>query len=346
MFDVQIEHSVQATDQVAWDYLAGEHPFASYRWYCWGETVLAEQRPIYVILHHGGAPVARATLWLKKQEPLPIRSPLARRLMNTLLRHRPLLMCESPLALTTGLILPDPPLQEQALQTLAQVALEQAQRHRASFLAFPYLERHQAQQAGWPAAFGSTGFSDPGTRLNITWSSFDDYVKSLDKKVRKHYRRTNRRAAERGIVVNRHEQVTRLDEALTLIDNVYRRHASPPNPIIKRVLEHADMVASTWLTAEIGDQLVGCELMLGDGDTRFLAALGLDYGVKYVYFKLGYQDIRCAIEQGVQVLRGGGSAYELKTSWGFELENNNHVVFAGNGPLFRWIGRWAAGRDV
>ncbi len=344
MFDIQTAHSVQEIGQPMWDHLAGAHSFASYRWYRWGETVLDDQRPVYVILHQDGAPVARATLWLKKQEPLPIRSPIARRLMNALLRRRPLLMCESPLALTTGLILPDPPLQEEALQALAQAALQLAQEHRASFLVFPYLKRPQARHAGWPATFRSTGFSDPGTRLNITWSNFDDYVRGLDKKVRKHYRRTNRRAAERGIVIRRHAQVTRLGEALALINNVYRRHDSPPNPIIKRVLEHADMVPSTWLTAEVGDQLVGCELMLGDGHTCFLAALGLDYSVKYVYFKLGYEDIRCAIEQGVQVLRGGGSAYELKTSWGFELENNNYVTFSGIGPLFRRIGHWAAGR--
>jgi predicted N-acyltransferase len=346
MFDVQISHTVQEIGQTAWDHMAEGHPFASYRWYHWGETVLTDQQPLYVVLTQDNAPVARATFWLKTREPLPIRSRLARRLMNMLLQRRPLLMCESPLALTSGLLLPDPPLKESALRKLVQVGLEQAQVHRASFLVFPYLTPQQVAAAGWSDTFSHVGFDDPGTQLNIKWPHFDDYLASLDKKVRKHYRRTNRRAAERGIVIKCHEQVTRLDEALTLIDNVYRRHDSPPNPIIKRVLEHADMVASTWLTAEIGDQLVGCELMLGDGNTRFLAALGLDYGVKYVYFKLGYQDIRCAIEQGVQVLRGGGSAYELKTSWGFELENNNYVVFAGMGPVLRRIGRWAAGSAV
>lgn len=346
MFDVKVSHTVQAMDQQAWDRLAEGHPFASYRWYRWGETVLADQQPLYVTLSQDGTPVARATFWLKTREPLPIRSQLARRLMSMVLQRRPLLMCESPLALTSGLLLPDPPLQEPALHKLVQIGLEQARARRVSFVVFPYLSPQQVEISGWPDTFSHVDFADPGTQLKIKWSHFDDYMASLDKKVRKHYRRTNRRAAERGIVIRRHAEITHLDQALVLINNVYRRHSSPPNPIIRQVLEHADMVPSTWLTAEVGDQLVGCELMLGDGDTRFLAALGLDYSVKYVYFKLGYEDIRCAIEQGVKVLRGGGSAYELKTSWGFELENNNHVIFAGMGPVLRRIGRWAAGSNV
>jgi hypothetical protein len=139
--------------------------------------------------------------------------------------------------------------------------------------------------------------------------------------------------------------MTNLDEALVLIQNVYDRHNSPPNPLIKRILKNAHMVNATWLTAHTNGRMVGCELMLGEGDTRFLAALGLDYNLKYVYFKLGYEDIRCAIEEGVAVLRGGGGAYELKLPLGFQLERNTFAVFAGRGTLLQRLGRWMAAME-
>ena len=62
------------------------------------------------------------------------------------------------------------------------------------------------------------------------------------------------------------------------------------------------MVDAVWLTAERDGRIVGCELMLGDSDTWFVTGLGTDYDVKYVYFALGYADIRCAIERGARAL--------------------------------------------
>ena len=44
-FDVQIVHSVEEIGQEAWDHLAGDRPFASYRWYRFGERVLADNVP-------------------------------------------------------------------------------------------------------------------------------------------------------------------------------------------------------------------------------------------------------------------------------------------------------------
>ena len=46
-----------------------------------------------------------------------------------------------------------------------------------------------------------------------------------------------------------------------------------------------------------------------------LEDLGLDNSVKNVYFALGYEDIRCALERGAQTLRWGTGTYEVKVEY-------------------------------
>jgi len=341
-FEVQLAHSVQEVGQEAWDRLGQGQPFASYRWYHFGETVLTDDLPIYVILRRGNEAVARGTFWLKRRELLPIPSAAVRRVMQALLRRWPLLVCRAPLAATSGLVLPDPPLREAALATIVQVAQAQLQVHGGSFLLFDYLRGREVGWAGWPDALVSTMLPDPGTRLAITWSSFEEYVKQLPKSVRKDYRRHRNRAADLGIEVTRQPQVSAVDEALVLIRNVEAHHNSAPNPWARAILENASLVDAIWLTATVGERLVGCGLLLGDGDVHFLASLGLDYRIRYVYFQLVYAALRQAIDSGSRVLRGGGGVYDIKRRLGFQREDDNYVVFAGRGPLLERFGRWVA----
>ena len=338
--EIEIVRSVQEVDQEAWDRLGTGQPFTTWRWYRFGEAVLEGDQPFYLILSRGGEPVARATLWLTGQEPLPIPSRWLRTGVQALLRYRPLLICRSPLAAASGLLLADSTLRAEALGSIGGMARLLARQHRASFLLFDYLEAEEAGWSGWPRDLQALTISDPGTRLVITWPDFEGYLRHLSKSVRKDYRRHRNRAADLGIIVRRHHQPVRTEEALALIRNVEKHHGSEPNPRARAIWERAGMVDAAWLTAEIGDRLVGCGLVLGDGDTRFLALLGLDYSVRYAYFQLVYAAIRTVIEDGVRVLRGGGGAYTMKKRLGFRLESNNYVVYAGSGRLFRRLGRW------
>lgn len=227
------------------------------------------------------------------------------------------------------------------IEKLAQIALEIGRQNKASFVLFDYLSPAEGASAGWPGGFVPYRFAEPGTRLIIEWPSFESYLKHLGKSVAKDYRRHRNRAAELGIETRVHSTITTdLSQALALIRNVERHHRSAPNFTAQRVLENAHLVDASWLTAQTGDRLAGCGLMLGDGQAKVLALLGLDYEVRYAYFQLLYTAIRHAIESGARVLRGGGGAYETKQRLGFQLEEQNHVVFTTSNPLFRRLGRW------
>jgi hypothetical protein len=114
-------------------------------------------------------------------------------------------------------------------------------------------------------------------------------------------------------------------------------HHSSVTPLARAILTHAGLVGATWLTAEIGQGLAACGLLLADGKTGVLTLLGRDYSIKFAYFQLVYAAIRRAIESGVQVLWAGSGAYELKQRLGFELVPNNYVTFSTSNRQLRWL---------
>jgi len=344
-FDVQIAHSVTEIGPEAWDRLSGDRPFASYRWYRLGEVVLTDDRPIYVVLSLGGEPVGGAALRVTHSDQAAIQAGPLRALVRALLRRWPLLLCQAPFTGSSGLILPAPPLRDAALETIARIAQDQARQHRVSFLAFPYLEPYEASYAGWPSDLAAAELPQPATCLRIAWPDFDSYLDHLSRKRRKHYRRHLRYADAMGIRIALHPTVTDVDEAMVLIRHVEERYSNVL-PWTRRLLENANTVDAVWLEARVGDRLVGCELMLGDWGSWRVLTLGRDYDYQDVYFLLGYADIRYAIEHQGQALYWGEFAYDAKRRLGFQLESNNYIVFAGNGPLLHRFGRWMAAREA
>jgi len=328
-FDIQIAHSVEEIGQEAWDRLSQDRPFSSYRWYRYGEKVMGANLPIYIVLSVQNEPVARGTFWLVRNEPLPLSEP-ARSIFQIILQRWPLMICRSPLTEMSGLIVPESSLRDEALTTIVRVARDQAQQHRASFVAVTYLERQESEWDCWSNGFISFKFSEPGTCMNIAWPDFEGYLKHLSKSARKDYKRHCRFANEQGIRIIRGQTPAagslEFDKAMTLITNVTHRHDSPL-PWARSMLEYAGMVGYTWITAEKDGSMVGCGILLEDGDHRLFKLIGLDYSVKYVYFQLFYERIRCAIEQGARFLWGGSGIYEFKQHIGFHMMNREYLVW-------------------
>jgi predicted N-acyltransferase len=328
--EVLIAHQVKEVGQVNWDQFSGDEPFASYRWYQYGEAVLSNDTPLYIIASHKGEPVARATFWLTRDEPLPLPGNAARMLLGAAFRRWPLLMCRTPMASHSGLVLPsDNVLREKAINAITNAAKEYSQRQGVSFIIYDYLETSELKVDD----FSEFEMPDAGTELRISWTSFDEYLQQLGKSARKDYNRHHNRAQDLGVEIKTGGEAPDLDTVLTLVQNVERNHNTPPNARTRRALDHLDIVDATWITARVAGSLVGCGVLLGEGKTRALAFLGLDYRVQYVYFQLMYAAIRCAIELGISVLWGGTGAYEFKERLGFQPISNNQIVFSANNRL-------------
>src|SRR4030095_3737435 len=140
--DIKVYNSIAEISPEVWDGIAAGRGFQSHRWYTFGERAMADSQPTYLIAYDGGKAVAGMALFKVHNEPLPLPA-VARQFMASILKHRPLLICPSPLADTSALLLPGEPDRDEVLTALAQAAQEQFTKQRCSFLVFDFLLTEQ-----------------------------------------------------------------------------------------------------------------------------------------------------------------------------------------------------------
>ena len=326
---VQIAHSIHELDPTEWDSLSAERPFQSHRWYVFGEKVMATCRPTYLVARYGDRAIARAAFWLIRNEPLPLPRILQAG-FHLFFKHHPLLICRSPLADTSGLILPEGAEHREARDILIATAHQEMRRQRGSFLMFDFLD---ASQLSWLPGFHPVTVADPGTHMDIQWPSFQAYLEQRHHRGRWHYRRSMNEAEKMGLKLSKHRLVSDAHTAQALIKNVFQKHGSSLYPWMLPLLKNLDMVDSTWMEVHRDGKLVGCAAALRDGDAQLGTALGLEKDLPYAYFLLMYAILEDAFEHKVKVLRLGSGAYEFKQRLGFTREDNNHVGVFGSGWL-------------
>jgi hypothetical protein len=325
--DVKIYKSIQEIDPAIWDGIVAGRGFQSHKWYSFGERAMADCPATYLIAWDGDKAIASAALFNVHNEPLPLPK-VARRFMASVLKRRPLLVCRSPLADTSAMLLPGEPERDEALVALTQAAQEQFKKQRCSFLVFDYLLTEQLKYPSWPPGYEPITVSEPGTYMPIEWESFEAYLDAGNKKDRQHYKKTLREAANNGIVLTKHTSVPDVNAALELVENVSIWHGSAPNPWTRGLLENFSMVDGTWLEIHRADKLVGCGAVVRDNRFQLATALGLEDDVPGGYFLLLYAALEDAFLHDVRLVRFGSGAYDVKRRLGFHLEDTNHAMIS------------------
>ena len=334
--NVQSFKSINEIDPQVWDRIVAKRGFQSHRWYQFGERAMADAEPTYLLAWNGDTPVASAALFRVHNEPLPLPE-VARRFMAEIFKHRPLLVCRSPLADTSALLLPGEPLRDEVLPILAQAAYDEFKKQRCSFLLFDYLLTEQLRYPTWPQAFEPVTISEPGTYMPLEWESFEKYLEAGNKHDRQHYKRSLREAEKNGLVLSKHTSISDVDTALKLIRNVSIWNGSAPNPWMRGLLENFSMVDGTWLEIRKDDKLVGCGAVVRDNQFQLALALGLEDDVPGGYFLLLYSALKEAFEHKVRLVRFGSGAYDVKRRLGFHLEDTNHAMVAMAGIATRAV---------
>ncbi len=321
---IDVFHSIQEIKPEIWNRIVSGRGFQSHAWYTFGERAMADAKPTYLLASDGETPVAGAALFKVHNEPLPLPA-VARQFMESIFKHRPLLICRSPLADTSALLLPGEPMRDVALSALAQAAQEQFKKQKCSFLLFDYLLTEQLRY-GWPKGFEPLTVSEPGTYMPMEWQSFDEYLEAGNKKDRQHYKKSVKEAEENGIVLSKHTSVSEIDAALELVRNVSIWHGSAPNPWMRGLLENFSMIDGTWLELRKEGKLVGCGAVVRDNQFQLATALGLEDDVPGGYFYLLYAALQEAFKHKVRLVRFGTGAYDVKRRLGFHLEDTNHAM--------------------
>ena len=161
MAELQVEvfHGINEIKPEVWNRVVAGRGFQSHAWYSFGERAMADCPPTYLLAWDGDTPVAGAALFRVTNEPLPLPS-IARNFMASILKQRPLLICRSPLADTSALLLPGGTLQNPALSVLTQAAQAELKKQRCSFLIFDYLLTEQLHFP-WPSGFEPITLAEP-----------------------------------------------------------------------------------------------------------------------------------------------------------------------------------------
>jgi hypothetical protein len=323
--NVQKFNSIHEIDAEVWDRVAAGRGFQSHRWYQFGEQAMAGCAPTYLVGWDKDTPIAGAALFKIHNEPLPLPK-VARRFMASVLKRRPLLVCRSPLADTSAMLLPGEPLRDDALTAITLAAQEEFKKQKCSFLVFDYLLTEQLRYPSWPGGYEPITVTEPGTYMPIEWQSFEEYLEKGNKKDRQHYKKSLREASENGLALTRHTSVPDVDAALALIKNVSIWHGSAPNPWMRGLLENFSMVDGTWIEIHKDGQLAGCGAVVRDNQFQLATGLGLEDDVPGGYFLLLYAALQEAFEHNVRLVRFGSGAYDVKRRLGFHLEDTNHAM--------------------
>ena len=321
---VQVIKSITEIQPDIWNRVAAGRGFQSHRWYTFGERAMADCPPTYLIAWDGETPVGAAALFKVHNEPLPLPS-IARSFMESIFKHRPLLVCRSPLADTSALLLPGEPERDRVLSALGTKAQEEFKKQKCSFLVFDYLLTEQLRYP-WPRGYEPITVSEPGTFMPMEWDSFEKYLEAGNKKDRQHYKKSIKEAEENGIVLSKQRAVSDIDASLALIRNVSIWHGSAPNPWMRGLLENFSMIDGTWLELRKEGKLVGCGAVVRDNLFQLATALGLEDDVPGGYFYLLYAAMQEAFEHKVRLVRFGSGAYDVKRRLGFHLEDTNHAM--------------------
>ncbi len=325
--ETHITNNIEEIGEVAWNALSAGQPFQSYNWYRFGEKVMADAKPTYVILSENGQAIARASFWRIDNEP--ITAGPAPGLMEAFFKRWPLLICRSPLSYMSGLILPDSS-RTDVLDKTVRIGRRLRRQERCSLLLLDGLDPATARAVPRSLTYS---FGMPGTIIDISGlENFDQYLTSRSYSVRKDLRRHLRKVEECEIIVTRHQTVPDLldlDEAVRLYHTLEARkgpESTGCNPWVRAMLQNLEMTNGTWLAARAGGRLVGWAATFEDRGVQFGTAMGLDDNVPYAYFALLFEALRLGLEHGLHSLYWGPGSYPFKKRLGFRTIENDAVA--------------------
>ena len=336
---IDVFHSINEIKPEIWDRIVSGRGFQSHGWYAFGERAMADCPPTYLLASDGDNPIAGAALFRVYNEPLPLPS-IARSFMESIFKDRPLLVCRSPFAYTSALLLPGEPMRDEALSAISRAAQGEFRKQRCSFLVFDFLLTEQLRYP-WPQGYEPITVSEPGTYMPMEWESFEAYLESGNQKDRQQYKESIRQMEENGLVLSRHKSVSDVETAVKLIENVSIWHGSAANPWTRGLLENFSLTDGTWLELRKEGQLVGCGAVLRDNKFQLTTSLGLEDDVPGGYFLLLYAALQEAFEHKVRLVRFGTGAYDIKRMLGLHLEDTNHAMITMAGIMSRAAKRLA-----
>lgn len=273
------------------------------------------------------------------------------------LRLRPTLSVGDPFGTTSDPIGNVDRLTDDALDQLLATLEEEARAGGAKAVVWPVVSRDQprllaaAERRGYARLFAGSS-----ARLPVPWSSFDEYLDTRSKSVRRTIRAELKALADGGLrttIVTDFRAEARLMDGLYRASFLERNGVDPPlgGDFFGRLAEAP--APGTWahLTWR-GDALVGTSLNVAAGGVMDggLAGFAPGYRPGPVYFNdLVYEPVRVAIRDGVPTIDLGSTALHAKLLRGAVLYPRFTLVRGlgrGMHALLTQLGRLVGARNA
>jgi len=180
--------------------------------------------------------------------------------------------------------------------------------------------------------FGYLKFPSANTLyLDIKWSSFDDYLKSLEShKIRTNVRREIRKCQQNEVTIAEEDEYGKLSTTLSnLHSNLFSKYnkgkVSPHQvSFFRKLSEYAKDKTKVFVARRRG-KILGFSLCLQHKGVLDVHLCGFDYDAQkksdYTYFNIAYyRPIKLAIEEGIKKIHFSISSERVKLKRGCKLE--------------------------
>ncbi|HEX2218416.1 MAG TPA: GNAT family N-acetyltransferase [Gemmatimonadales bacterium] len=247
---------------------------------------------------------------------------------------RPVISVQSPFSLTSDPLGPVAALPRPVLDQVFDLLEESAARERARAVVWPFVDPADEPLIGLARQRGYAVVSAGATaRLRIWWSSFDEYVASRSKSVRRTIRADLAALASAGVETwSTSDYEPRVAEMDALYRDAYRRRNGCGPRLEPGYFRRLASSAHTGIVAQLASRrgrLVGTSINLAGGqvlDGTFGAFGNEEHGGPTYLNDLVYEPIRLACARGIETIDLGMSALYPKVLRGARLRHRVALV--------------------
>jgi predicted N-acyltransferase len=346
--EVKVFRSVDEIGRDSIDSIADDG-FFTYEWFKTLETQESfDVSPLYLAIYDESKLIAFAPCFIDVLGRYFVDGPKNMPFMKTILNlgqqlglcQNRVLLSYSPFCLRSKVLFGENCEEKPILKLLSEKIDDLCKREKVLFSSFLFVS--EFDQLLMENLQNFTYLKFPGTttfHLNVQWSNFEDYLKSLKHKVRLNIRREIKKCMQNGVAVEESEfgnLSVKLSELLSNLTSKYAKNAKNIfDPSFFRKLNECAKDKTKVFVAEKNNEVVGFSLCLRQGDTLDVWMCGFEYNAltntDFIYFNLAYYaPIQWAIEEGIKKIYYRRKSEKVKINRGCKPERTYSFVKCHN----------------
>ena len=314
--------------------------------------------PLYLAMYDEGEIVAAIPCYISSESGVSVSEnsrPSVRKIMNLGrvfgFNTERLLVCSSPSSYHSEILFEKRHQNKAILKQICKKIDDICREERVSFSSFPYVSECEDFLVHNLLDFGYLKFPSENTlSLDVRWSSFEDYLGSLEShKIRTTVRREIKKCRESGVSIAEEPDFGDFAETLanlhsSLFSKYNKGVESPRNASFFKGLSEYAKDKTRVFVAKRDDRIVGFSLSLQQKDTLDVHLCGFDYDAQlntdFTYFNVVYYaTIKLAIEEGIRRVHYSIKSERVKQKRGCKLEKTYSFIKCHNRlvrPLYKF----------